>query len=187
MDHGGRNVKTNRLMRGYALAAISLLAGMLGWYSTRLNTLSPATPRAEPVDIAANGGKTNDEWKALLTPEQYRILREKGTEVPYSSPLNDEKRPGTYVSADCGTPLFRSEDKYDSGTGWPSFTKPISPDALRLEEDRSLAWAVRTEVLDAKCGGHLGHVFEDGPPPDGLRYCMNGAALRFIPDEPEKD
>src|SRR5688572_31692058 len=98
MDHGIGRVKMNGLMRGYALAAIFLLAGMLGWFSARLNAPSSASPEAGPVDLAANGGKTNEEWKAFLTPEQYHILREKGTERPYSSPLNDEKRPGTYVS-----------------------------------------------------------------------------------------
>ncbi|MEY4744190.1 MAG: hypothetical protein RL272_135, partial [Candidatus Parcubacteria bacterium] len=105
------------------------------------------------------------------------------TEAPFSSPLDKETRPGTYVSADCGVPLFRSEQKYDSGTGWPSFWAPIEGASLSLVEDDSIPSQPRTEVLESMCGGHLGHVFDDGPPPTGKRYCMNGAALRFIPDE----
>lgn len=124
--------------------------------------------------------KTEAEWKALLTPEQYRILREEGTETPFSSPLLDEHRPGTFVTADCGEPVFRSEQKYDSGTGWPSFWAPISPDAVVEVADRTLGMT-RTEIR-SRCGGHLGHVFPDGPQPTGLRYCMNGDALVFIPD-----
>lgn len=142
---------------------------------------SSATPTAG-MPLSA-GQKTDDEWRKILTPEQFHILREKGTERPFSSPLDHETRPGTYVSADCGTPLFRSEQKYDSGTGWPSFWAPIDPSAVTLVEDASLPFEKRVEVLDAKCGGHLGHVFDDGPQPTGKRYCMNGAALRFIPDE----
>lgn len=126
--------------------------------------------------------KTDEEWKKILTPLQFNILREQGTEIPYTSDLLHEKRKGTYVTADCNEPVFRSEQKYDSGTGWPSFYAPINPKAVVVREDNALG-VVRMEVLGAKCGGHLGHVFDDGPLPTGLRYCMNGAALKFIPDK----
>lgn len=116
-----------------------------------------------------------------LTPEQARILREGGTELPFSHPLYTEKRAGTYYAADTMEPVFRSEQKYESGTGWPSFWAPVSEDAVMTKTDSSHGMT-RTEVL-TKAGGHLGHVFTDGPEPTGLRYCINGAALVFIPDE----
>ena len=128
--------------------------------------------------------KSDVEWKQTLTPEQYRVMREKGTERPFSSPLNEEKDEGTFVCAGCGLPLFNSEAKYESGSGWPSFWKPISEENVREEEDDSL-WQRRTEVLCARCDAHLGHVFPDGPKPTGLRYCMNGVALKFDPKEEE--
>lgn len=126
--------------------------------------------------------KSDSEWKQTLTPEQYRIMREKGTERPFSSPLNEEKSEGTFVCAGCGLPLFDSEAKYESGSGWPSFWKPISEENVREEVDESL-WQRRTEVSCARCDAHLGHVFPDGPKPTGLRYCMNGVALKFVPEE----
>lgn len=126
--------------------------------------------------------KTKAEWKKLLTPEQYYVLRDEGTERPGSSPLNKEKRAGTFHCAGCELPLFSSETKYESGTGWPSFYAPLD-NAVETSEDRSF-FMVRTEVHCRRCGGHLGHVFDDGPPPTGKRYCMNGVAMTFEPSGP---
>ncbi len=121
--------------------------------------------------------KPDVEWRAELTPEQYRVLREHGTERPGSSPLNAEKRAGTFLCAACQTALFDSDTKYESHSGWPSFYKPLDG-AVATTEDRTLGMR-RVEVHCARCGGHLGHVFPDGPQPTGLRYCMNGAAMTF--------
>jgi len=124
--------------------------------------------------------RSDAEWRAKLTPEQYKVTRQHGTERAASSPLNDEKREGTFACVCCGAPLFESDAKYDSGSGWPSFTRPIEGDAITTHEDHSFMMN-RTEVRCARCDAHLGHVFPDGPRPTGLRYCMNGVALDFKP------
>lgn len=125
--------------------------------------------------------RTPEEWRTVLTPAQYRVLREEGTERAGSSPLNNEKRAGLYACAGCNLPVFSAETKYESGTGWPSFTAPIR-NAVRTKPDPGL-FGTRTEVHCRRCGGHLGHVFDDGPPPTGQRWCMNGVAMKFLPGE----
>ncbi len=123
--------------------------------------------------------RSDEEWRRLLSPAAYRVLRGHGTERPFSSPLDGEKRAGRFDCAGCDLPLFASAAKFDSGTGWPSFSEPL-PGAVGHAEDRSF-FLLRTEVHCRRCGGHLGHVFDDGPPPTGLRYCMNSAALTLLP------
>jgi peptide-methionine (R)-S-oxide reductase len=125
--------------------------------------------------------KSEAEWRREVTPEQYRVLRQKATERAFTGKYYDHHERGTYRCAGCGSPLFRSEDKFDSGSGWPSYTRPVEEGAVAREEDHSLGM-VRTEVHCARCGGHLGHVFPDGPAPAGLRYCVNSVSLDFAPD-----
>ena len=142
-----------------------------------LATAAPAFARKGEFEIE----KTPEEWKAILTPAQYRVLREEGTERPFTSPLNDNKAEGVYHCAGCDNPLYSSETKYDSGTGWPSFWEAMDG-KVATSIDFKLIYP-RTEVHCARCGGHLGHIFKDGPPPTGKRHCLNGVALTFVPSE----
>lgn len=158
---------------------VILMVGILllvGWW-WRARKAEPEAARATDPALAA---LTDQQWKARLSPEAYRILRHEATERPGSSPLDKEKRAGEFLCAGCQNVLFRSSDKFDSGTGWPSFTGPAGPEGVGSKTDYKMLVA-RTEVHCARCGGHLGHVFSDGPAPTGKRYCINGAALEFRP------
>jgi len=182
-----------------AAAAITLTAWLVGFRpgpgrAERLLTAHAASPAGGDSDqgsmvslySSAKGGlvltekvaKTDEEWKAELTPTQYRVLREKGTERPFTGELLDNKEKGVYVCAACGTELFSSDAKFESGSGWPSFYAPIAEENVATERDDSLGMR-RVEVLCKRCGGHLGHVFDDGPRPTGLRYCVNSVSLDF--------
>ena len=156
-------------------------AALTGGGASHLGS-DPPNWRSGKRDRMTKIEKTDAEWRQSLSPESYRVLREHGTERAGTSPLNHEKRKGMFVCAGCGKDLFPSDTKFESGTGWPSFYAPVNEDAVGTSEDRS--WFMRrTEVHCADCGGHLGHVFPDGPKPTGLRYCMNGAALDFKPEK----
>ena len=155
---------------------LTTAAGVAGFLS--LKWLTGGSSAHAASDEKFEVMMTDEEWRKKLTPQQYEILRKEGTERPYSSPLNTEKRKGTFACAGCDLPLFASETKFESGTGWPSFYQPLEK-AVGESKDSTLGM-VRTEVHCSRCGGHLGHVFDDGPPPTGLRYCINGVSLKFV-------
>jgi len=163
---------TRRELALGGLAVVGVAAAGLGVVKWRAGGAKAATDGHFEIV------RTPEEWQKLLTPEQYAVLREEDTERPYSSPLNDEKRKGTFVCAGCDLPLFASETKFDSGTGWPSFYAPIEG-AVESGKDWSFG-LLREEVHCRRCGGHLGHIFDDGPKPTGLRYCINGLSLKFV-------
>ncbi|PIQ24083.1 peptide-methionine (R)-S-oxide reductase [bacterium (Candidatus Blackallbacteria) CG17_big_fil_post_rev_8_21_14_2_50_48_46] len=149
-----------------------------------LSACKPSEARNQQESAKFPVQKTNAEWKKILSPEAYHVLREQGTERAFTSPLHSKKDPGIYYCRACKQPLFSSQDKFNSGTGWPSFTRPLKKEQIGTSLDHSLFGSERTEVHCSRCGGHLGHVFADGPAPTGLRYCMNGVALEFKAGHP---
>ena len=182
-------MKRRAFLQGLAATALALALPLRTWGAEAMKTVEALqknwkTLLADGADIATTAAplkRSNAEWRKLLAPAQYDVLREEGTERPGSSPLNAEKRPGVFVCAGCSLPLFTSEMKFESGTGWPSFFTTI-PGAFATKTDHKILYP-RTEYHCVKCGGHHGHVFDDGPPPTGQRYCNNGVALRFIPKQ----
>ena len=164
--------------RNFLYASTGVLAIAAGG-SALLRLLSAGAARAETFEVT----KTDTEWRKILTPDQYNILREEGTEPPFSSPLLNEHRAGVFHCAGCDLALYSSKTKFDSGTGWPSFWEALS-NAVGMRSHSALLME-RTEVHSRRCGGHLGHVFDDGPPPTGKRHCIDGLALTFKPDGPQ--
>ena len=167
-----------------SLLACSMLSAVVVAISAELPA---ATPTGEVVRITGTNAmekiiKTDAEWRAQLTPEQYRVTRNRGTEPPFCGLMHDSNEPGSYFCICCGLELFSSKNKFHSGSGWPSFYEPVATNRIEYIEDRSHGM-VRTEIRCARCDAHLGHVFDDGPPPTGKRYCLNEVALKFVPSK----
>jgi len=173
-------MKRRHLLTGIGLSAIG--GGLVLRVVAQDSADSPITVNEDAM--SGNSGKTVEEWKQILPKERFDILFREKTEPSGTSPLDDENRAGTFICAACYQPLFSSEDKFDSGTGWPSFTQPINDEAIDTKKDFKLIWP-RTEYHCSNCGGHQGHVFDDGPKPTGQRWCNNGLALEFVVDGAE--
>ncbi|ALM84039.1 peptide-methionine (R)-S-oxide reductase MsrB [Bordetella sp. N] len=167
------SIERRHFLRNAGLGALA--TGLVGWQILRPTPATSGEAAAAMGPLAVT--HTDAEWRAMLTGPQYAVLRQEGTERPYSSPLNDEHRNGVFACAGCQLALFSSKTKFDSGTGWPSFWQPLEK-AVRTHDDRTFGM-LRSAVSCSSCGGHLGHVFDDGPKPTGLRYCMNGVAMTF--------
>lgn len=163
------------LLKTVLIVGMGMAAKVGGWLPASAKEFAGMSEEGKPYEVT----KPDAEWRKILSPDQYAVLRKEGTEPPFKNPYWNHKAKGTYQCAGCQLPLFASEHKYDSGTGWPSFWQPISDSAIGTKTDWKLLLP-RSEVHCSRCGGHLGHVFEDGPPPTGLRYCINSAALTFV-------
>lgn len=180
-------LEQGKMMKYLSYVAIFAVAVALGFGCVRESGAtddneSGATSSDESNDMEFEVEKTDDEWREQLTAEEYRILREAGTEPAFNNEYNSLKADGTYICAACGQELYSSDDKFESGTGWPSFVRPIEADNVAERSDTQFGMT-RTEIVCSRCGGHLGHVFNDGPRPTGLRYCMNSAAMDFVPQD----
>ena len=153
---------------------------------TQVSHISVDSFKLENGKILVKIEKSDEEWRNGLNDQEYYVLRQKGTERAFSTVMHENKEKGLYCCKGCGLPLYRSEAKFNSGTGWPSYTEPIKDEVLTMDTDNKIGYA-RTEILCARCGGHLGHVFNDGPPPTGMRHCVNSVSLQFVPEEQVQD